>query len=58
MTMYIVCITTNPRGISVKTSGYTQSKAACVGVDSISSRFTVLNTPISTTAPIDAKTHV
>jgi hypothetical protein len=27
-------------------------------LDSISSRFYVLNTPISTTAPIDAKTHV
>jgi hypothetical protein len=27
-------------------------------LDSISSRFNVLNTPISTTAPIDAKTHV
>jgi hypothetical protein len=27
-------------------------------LDSISSRFNVLNTPISTTVPIDAKTHV
>jgi hypothetical protein len=27
-------------------------------MDSISSRFNVLNMPISTTAPIDAKTHV
>jgi hypothetical protein len=27
-------------------------------LDSISSRFNVLNMPISTTAPIDAKTHV
>jgi hypothetical protein len=27
-------------------------------VDSISSHFNVLNTPISTTAPIDTKTHV
>jgi hypothetical protein len=27
-------------------------------IDSISSRFSVLNTPISTTAPIDTKTHV
>jgi hypothetical protein len=27
-------------------------------IDSISSRFNVLNMPISTTAPIDAKTHV
>jgi hypothetical protein len=29
-----------------------------VKLDSISSRFNVLNTPISMTAPIDAKTHV
>jgi hypothetical protein len=30
---------------------------ACLSLDSISSRFNVLNTPISTTAPIDAKTN-
>jgi hypothetical protein len=29
-----------------------------VALDSINSRFNVVNMPISTTAPIDAKTHV
>jgi hypothetical protein len=33
-------------------------RAATTQLDSIGSRFNVLNTPISTTAPIDAKTHV
>jgi hypothetical protein len=34
------------------------SQSAYRLLDSISSRFNVLNMPISTTAPIDAKTHV
>jgi hypothetical protein len=33
-------------------------EAVAVALDSINSRFNVVNMPISTTAPIDAKTHV
>jgi hypothetical protein len=53
---------TRDSGPSMKLTGAPRPTWGIVSLrqtlDSISSRFNVLNTPISATAPIDAKTHV
>jgi hypothetical protein len=50
------CLNITTTFLQQKTEVIYSFAATCL--DSISSRFNVLNTPISTTAPIDAKTHV